>query len=120
MPTELARILLAQGRAVPRPVPVPAAIVDTGATWCVFTKDIFSALELSPFDVAEVSTTSSVRQLHDVYSVDLDFGGYRVPAVSALESKLNGCMVQGLIGRNVLSRATFWYDGPRNRYSLSF
>jgi hypothetical protein len=38
--------------------------------------------------------------------------------VSALE--LSGLAVQGLIGRNVLSKATFANDGPRNAYRLVF
>jgi hypothetical protein len=99
MPTELARRLLGQKKAVPPPVTLTSAIVDTGATWCVFTPEVFRALELSPFDEALVSTTSSANHLHDLYNVELDFSGYRLPNVSALESPhLSSCVFKALSG----------------------
>jgi len=44
----------------------------------------------------------------------------RVPNVHALEAPLSGVVAQGLIGRNLLMRAVFVYDGRLNTYRLTF
>jgi hypothetical protein len=68
----------------------------------------------------KISTASSANETQYVYNVDLVFAGDRLESVSALEAPLVGCPAYGLIGRNVLSRAIFTYDGRLRRYSLTF
>lgn len=114
----VAKALFAQRRPVPPPV-VVNAIIDTGATWCVFTPDIFAQLQIEPFDVATISTASSPRHEQNLYNIDLMFGRHRVHNVSACEAPLSGAPVQGLIGRNVLKYGTLLYDGRINSYVLS-
>jgi predicted aspartyl protease len=117
--TQLARILLAQRKQVPPAVPI-TAVIDTGSEWCLFTPDVFAKLGIEPFDVARVTFASGRTEDTNLYDVDLDFSGHRIQGVSALEAKLAGVPCEGLIGRNLLTRALFVYDGRTNRYSLSF
>lgn len=116
---DLARQMLARGAPVPKPV-LATAVVDTGATWCVFKPDIFRRLAIEPYDVASISTASSLNESQYVYWVDLSLAGHRLERLSALEAPLLGCPAQGLIGRNVLKRSVFCYDGRLNPFTLSF
>jgi predicted aspartyl protease len=117
--TYLARRLLAQGQRVPPPVRIDA-IVDTGATWCVFKPDVFQQLSIQPYDEAAISTTSVLNELRNCYHVDISIGGHRIDKLTALEAPLGGCPAHGLIGRNVLSQGVLLYDGRLKRFTLTF
>ena len=118
VPMQLGRWLHHQGQVVPPPRKIKA-VIDTGAEWCAFKKQVFWDLMLEPHDVARICTASH-EESRDVYDVALTFDGHRIEGVTAIESPLTGCTVEGLIGRDVLQRALFVYDGRRNAFQLTF
>jgi predicted aspartyl protease len=114
----LAKILMSQRRPVPPPVPI-TAVIDTGASWCLFTPDVYAKLQLEPHDVTTISTASAVSHSVNVYNVDVELLGVRVRNLHSLEAKLSGVPAEGLIGRNFLKRCIFVYDGLKNAYKLT-
>lgn len=71
-------------------------------------------------------TTGATYQLLNRYDVDLEFFGavnqrlVLLEDFPVLEAPLSAQGIEGLIGRDVLSRCLFVYDGNANTFSLFF
>jgi hypothetical protein len=123
------RVLEKQHLPIPTPVPVRVEI-DTGSALTGFVSAVFEPLGIKPIDKREVYTPSTeegkpfVTDQYDV-SLTLVSGLNPVPIYSVLAIVANGFSnregaVQGLIGRDVLRRCVFIYNGPEEEFTLSF
>lgn len=106
---------------VAAPVPV-SALVDSGAAITVITPETAALLGLRSVGAVPLHTPTTVepvlcRQFH----INFYFSPtYAVENVLVVEAALTGQSFQCLIGRDILSRGTFTYDGVNGRFSLTF
>jgi predicted aspartyl protease len=112
--------LVPLGAVLRSPFPV-TALVDTGAYTTVLNPETISRLNLQPVGVAPITTPSTTSAVMcSRYHVNLYFSeGEVVENIFAIEAPMGGVPYQCLIGRDVLRRATFIYEGAANRYTLN-
>jgi len=117
-------LLLRNQFAVPARLCVPVQI-DTGTAYSGFAPQVFRHLDLRPFDRAAIRTPSTTEQPHYsnqfVVSLAFDKDGAEVlsPSLQVIECYFapdEGIM--GMLGRDVLNRCRFLFDGRANTYSL--
>lgn len=107
--------------AVVAPVPM-SALVDSGAAITVITPETAALLRLSSVGAVSLHTPTTVepvlcRQFH----VNVYFSpSFVVENILVVEAALTGQAFQCLIGRDILSRGVFTYDGVHSRFSLTF
>ena len=115
-----ANLLRQQGKSVPTPVEI-TALIDTGASGTAVKPEVIRQLQLTPRGVTNIATPSSAAHPCNVYDVSLTFAnGVAVPIITVIEVPLEGQVVQGLIGRDVLAHGILIYSGYTNTFSLSF
>jgi hypothetical protein len=116
--------LVSGGRPVPGPVEVEA-LVDTGASMTVVEEGTLQVLGLDPAGEFEVHTASTgaapVRR--NVYKVEVSLAeavtgtlADNLEVVAA--DDLSGLGVGALLGRDVLGRLVFTYDGPNDTFTF--
>ena len=127
VPTALASIL--QKNNIPIPSPIEgAALIDTGATLTSIDVGILTRLGINPVGVANVGTAGG-PQRQSIYPARITFPGTALPGFEL--HHVMGCNLKGqtvkdqmplcaLIGRDVLSRAVFVYNGSAGMFSISF
>ena len=103
--------------------------MDTGATITAIDRRVFAALGLASFDRTQVSTPTGVQTLetYDVRAIipqvnlELDLAGVAAVDLSGSRVILDGIEqdIIALIGRDILERCVFVYDGPAASFSLS-
>lgn len=114
-----AAALKAAGGTVP-PAITAQALIDTGASGSVITKQLAQQLGLQPVGTRLVNTASGVNVQTTAYAVRLGLSpqvNFETTATEAEEIKAQGLDV--LIGRDVLSRAVFVYIGYMNQFTIS-
>ena len=114
--------------------PVPAlvhisAVIDTGASISGFDPRVFVELEIPPVDVIPVWTPSTPPEkpheceLFDI-SLSLVAGGQLHPfpdlVVMNADCWLPNEGIEALLGRDILDRCHFSYDGPSRTFTLAF
>jgi len=119
VPTALAEFLARSG------LPVPAArtgfaLIDTGASITAVDEDVVASLGIQPIGQMKLSTPSQSRPAW-LYAVRLSFPEVPIPALEVLD--VVGCTLQpqgfiALLGRNLLRRFVFVYDGPAGFFRL--
>ena len=115
-----ANLLRQQSKPVPNPVEI-TALIDTGASGTAVKPDVIRQLQLTPRGVTNIATPSSAAHPCNVYDVSLTFAnGVVVPVITVIEVPLEGQVIQGLIGRDVLAHGILIYSGYTNTFSLSF
>lgn len=115
-----ADLLRRQGQHVPSPVEI-TALIDTGASATALKPDVIRQLQLTPRGVANISTPSSSAHPCNVYDVSVMFSnGVGLSVITVIEVPLEGQVIQGLIGRDVLAHGILIYSGYTNTFSLSF
>lgn len=98
------------------------ALIDTGAAFTVVTANTATLLGLRTVGTVPVHTPTTMepvwcRQFH----VNLYFSpAFAVDNILAIEGALTGQAFHCLLGRDVLSRGKFGYDGVGNRFTLEF
>ena len=103
--------------------------VDTGATITAIDRRVFAALGLSAIESRDVSTPSGMQvlEIHRIHirltQVGLEL---ELPMVAAIDLSGGKVAVNGvpqdiiaLIGRDILERCVFTYNGPAASFSLS-
>ena len=97
-----------------------SALIDTGAAVTVITAETARLLALRSVGATPIHTPTTIepvlcREFHvNVYlSEDVV-----IENILAVEASLTGQPFQCLLGRDVLSRGTFTYDGVNNQFSL--
>jgi predicted aspartyl protease len=108
------------GAAVRAPFLV-TALVDTGAYSTVLNPETIARLNLKPVGTAPITTPSTTAALVcNRYHVNLYFADdVVVENIFAIEAPMGGVPYHCLIGRDVLRKATFVYEGHANRYTLT-
>lgn len=115
-----ADLLKQKSQAIPAPVEI-TALIDTGASGTAIKPEVIRQLQLTPRGVTNICTPSSSAHPCNVYDVSLVFpNGVGVPVITVIEVPLEGQVIQGLIGRDVLAHGIFIYSGYTNTFSLSF
>lgn len=107
--------------AVAAPVPV-SALIDTGAAITVIAPETAALLGLRTVGAVPLHTPTTIEPvLCRLYHVNVYFSPeFVVENVVVVEAVLTGQAFQCLIGRDILSRGTFTYDGVHNRFTLTF
>ena len=116
---ELIATFGSEGVAAPIPV---SALIDSGAAITVVTPETAAALGLKGVGAVSLHTPTTVepvlcRQFHVNFYFSPTFV---VENILVVEATLTGQSFQCLIGRDILSRGVFTYDGVHNRFSLAF
>jgi hypothetical protein len=124
------RLLQRLGMPAPRPI-IFRAVIDTGSKMTGLTARAFAELQLSPVGRVAIrtpSTRSDTPHVCDMYQVGLalmangiwhPFGGVRVIATGGWNPNSEEG-VEALIGRDLLDRCNFWYQGPDRQFTLAF
>lgn len=97
------------------------ALIDTGASSTCINQNIADALNLIAFDTQKILTAGgpSEQLLYDV-GVVLPISQPNIISVQAPCADLSGQPFHVLLGRDVLSMCTMFYNGPDNSFSLHF
>jgi predicted aspartyl protease len=115
-----ANLLRQQSKPIPNPVEI-TALIDTGASGTAVKPEVIRQLQLTPRGVTNIATPSSAAHPCNVYDVSLTFAnGVIVPVITVIEVPLEGQVIHGLIGRDVLIHGILIYSGYTNTFSLSF
>src|SRR5581483_1416795 len=124
LPQALVDLYTKQGKPLPQSV-AGLALIDTGATKSCVHDAIMQQLEVNATGVATSQTAYGPRQCN-LYPAHFRFPSAQIDIEfnSVMEVDLTGQIVNGqqliaLIGRDVLSRTVFTYNGPMGMYTLS-
>jgi predicted aspartyl protease len=104
-----------------KPVPTfkATALIDTGATSTCINQDAVDALDLIAFDVQKVWTASAdVEQSFYDIGIVLPISQPNILSVQSPCAELKGQPYQVLLGRDVLSACTLFYNGADNFFVL--
>jgi hypothetical protein len=101
-------------------IPV-VGLIDTGASCTCINKKIVDALGLLPFDVQTVFTANGPTEqlLYDI-GIGLPISAPMFIPLQSPCADLDGQPFDALIGRDVLSMCTLFYNGSDNSFSLHF
>ena len=118
---ELITTLSAFGQPVPSPHTVEA-LIDTGAQTTVINPETVRRLAIRPVGAVRINTPSTVDPLLcNRYHVNVYFSeSFAVENIFAIEAPMGGPPYQCLIGRDMLRRASFVYNGNANEFILTF
>ena len=120
--------LQAQGMAVPGGKSI-RALIDTGASFTSVEPSILQELGLTPTGTIDIVTPSTGQNVHTTETYDIDFAIYAAasdPPLSMTNLRVAACElflkqgIHALIGRDVLSRCIFIYNGDPQIFSLAF
>jgi len=130
-------IAVSEGRrdaltAANQPIPLPQfvrALIDTGASFTSVDPSILANLGLTPTGTMDVVTPSTGQNVHttDTYDVDFAMGANPqdvilfVPNLRIAAAEL--FLMQGihvLVGRDVLARCLFAYNGATQTFTLAY
>lgn len=119
--------LTAAGQPIPKPAPI-FALVDTGASCTCVDPSVLHGLKLTPTGSISVNTPSTGSTPHETYQYDvalvipapsgppLVFQTIPVVAADLLEAQ----GFHALIGRDILSRCFFSYNGEVGIFTLAY
>jgi hypothetical protein len=124
VPSSLAEYLTKNKRPVPQPVR-GVALIDSGASGTCVDDRVIRQLGVKPIGVATVITAGG-RQERNRYPARFDFRRMKmsfefssVMGMNLREQSIMGRELVALIGRDVLSRCIFIYDGINARFTLA-
>jgi hypothetical protein len=126
VPSALAQSLQRANTAIPNPID-GFALIDTGASITSVDVTVFAQLGVNPNGIANVGTAGGPQQ-QSTYPARLLFPGTTLPSTDharTLGCNLTGQTVLGgkkiiaLVGRDLLSRCVFIYNGSAGMWSLS-
>ena len=118
--------LKAAGQPVPSIVSV-TFLIDTGASGTCVDPNSVSTLGLVPTGAAQIQTPSTNGMPHSCNTYDISLiipspmgMPFLVNALPVVESVLKPQGIDGLMGRDVLSMCTLYYNGPEGSYTLAY
>jgi predicted aspartyl protease len=97
------------------------ALIDTGASRTVITPEAVARVGLAMVDQIQVSRPGG-SDLRGVYVASVQFPRQKLSTIEAMEvicCELPDQPIQCLLGRDVLSRWIFTYDGPLKAWEIS-
>lgn len=120
--------LSAAGQPIPNFV-TGRFLVDTGASSTCVDPDLVKPLGLLPSGAVNIKTPSTGAAAHTCYTYDVAFFippttmgdlGHFIDPMAVLETHLRSQGIDGLIGRDVLSKCVLVMNGPMNVYTLAY
>jgi hypothetical protein len=127
IPPQIAQALAKDNKPIPAPVS-GLGLIDTGATMTCVHEDILTSLGLNPIGVVQSGTAAGPVQ-QNVYPVRITFPskGWTLD-VQAAGVNLSGQMIPlnppqpavVLLGRNVLEKWVFIWNGPSGHWTVAF
>ena len=104
------------------PTPITGlALIDSGASKTCVDENAITQLGVPPINQITVQTPSGAAQ-QCLYPARFSFPGTPLPGIdfgSVVGSTLAAQGIVALIGRDVLERCVFVYNGPAGTYSIS-
>jgi predicted aspartyl protease len=97
------------------------ALIDTGAGRTVVTPDAVARVGLRQVDVTRLARAGGINEDAGVYVASLQFPRYRLATIEVAKvvcCELPEQPIQCLIGRDVLSRWLFTYDGRSGEWTI--
>jgi len=97
------------------------ALVDTGASLTVVNPEVAATWKLRHTGFVQVSAAGHTER-YPQYAARMTFPGTRLKVyevIPVVACKLPGQPISCLIGRDVLRRWQFSYNGPTGEYSIS-
>jgi len=108
----------ASDKQIPEPLTV-SGLVDTGSDCCVIRRSLIEQLEIPPVDYEELIAAHGGRERVPRY-----YARVILPNGVEFKTRLLGADLAGayalLIGRDLLRKCVFVYDGPKSAFSLNF
>lgn len=116
----IAEQLLQKGESLPAPVS-GLALIDTGASVTCIDETAAAKLGLPPVDVVSIASASSASSQCNTYPVRIDLQGLPIgiDATKAIGAPLAAQGLVALIGRDVLSHFTLFYNGTTGQITLA-
>ena len=117
--------LLAANQPQPQPITVPM-LIDSGSSRCCVDQGVLAPLGLRPIGnvTMHTATTGGSSVSCDQYDVSLMIqhlqSPFFVPIIRVVECRPLGGTIQGLLGRDFLSRCLFLFQGEIQAFSLAF
>ena len=125
VPTALEKLLRSQGQQVPPPVS-GFALIDTGATKSAVDDQVIRSLKVAPIGKITTHTAGGVVS-QNLYPVRFHFpvNKWMIEFSSVIGVNLKAYAVMGknliaLVGRDVLSRCIFIYNGTAASFTVAF
>ena len=112
-----AKALLNQGKAVPSKAGL--ALIDTGASNTCIDEKAAQELGLPVIDVGATQSASHDKHPCNVYPVQIVTPVVTMNSPRTMGANLSAQGLLVLIGRDVLSRCTLFYNGPAGEFTLS-
>ena len=111
--------VLGQPVALPQTV---EALIDTGAQTTVINPETVRRLAIRPVGAVQINTPSTIAPLLcNRYHINVYLSeSFAVENIFAIEAPMGGLPYQCLIGRDILRRASFFYNGNANEFTLTF
>jgi len=125
VPKELADFFTREKKLIPPPK-TGFALIDTGATRSGVDKSVITQLGVQPVGVARILTASGEveQNLFPAHfrfpgeNIDIDFSS--VLGVNLSGQNINGQPIIALLGRDILSKFIFIYNGPGGFFSIAY
>jgi len=112
-----AKALLNQGKTVPSKAGL--ALIDTGASNTCIDEQAAQELGLPVIDVGSMQSATHDKHPCNVYPVQIVTPVVTLNSARTLGANLAAQGLLILIGRDVLSQCTFFYNGPVGEFTLS-
>lgn len=122
------KALTAQGLEVPPTVKIPM-IIDTGAETSLISEQHMRTLGIAPKGMREILTATSDAGSTECHTYDVEIcldtkvvgdAPFVVQATEIIGRPFFNHAVEGMIGRDVLSRLVLTLDGPKRRFKLDW
>ena len=129
VPSALAVQIQSKGETIPPPK-IGFALIDTGAASSCVDQPVLVKLGLNPIGQTQVATAGGTQQ-RPIYAAKLEFPGSPLPSMDFsglisvdLASHFVGSdrtkPIIALIGRDVLQRTVFIYNGSNGSFTFAF
>jgi predicted aspartyl protease len=97
------------------------ALIDTGAGRTVVTGEAITRARLSKINETKLVHAGGVIEKADVYVASIHFPRYHLETIEVIQvvhCELPGQPIQCLLGRDVLARWLFTYNGPAFEWKI--
>lgn len=125
LPAALAEFITKQKKTIPAPK-TGFALIDTGATKSGVDIDVIRELKVSPVGITTTLTAGGPKEVY-LYPAHFRFPGEgleiefsSVLGVNLKEQQVNKQPIIALLGRDILSRFIFVYNGPAGMFTVAF
>jgi hypothetical protein len=110
--------LIKHGLPAPQPMAV-MGLIDTGATLTTVNSSLVQRMGLDPVGSRRLLTATGITPCY-LYQISISLADHAIPSWDVLEARQDFRTFDLLIGRDILNRAVFHYDGPRGIFTLTF